>query len=74
MKYIRLILCLLLFVPAGILAGALTWYHGSSHSGPAVQMVIGGALGLFFGLVFGGVRGRWLSWFYPPGDERYKDD
>jgi hypothetical protein len=27
---------------------------------------LGAIVGLFFGLIFGGIKGRWLDVFYPP--------
>jgi len=64
MKWLKLTLSLLFWVPAGALAGGMTWYHEPRLDSPIWQMAIGGCIGVFFGLVFGGVRGPWLSWFY----------
>jgi hypothetical protein len=71
MKRFRLILCLLIFVPGcSLLAGM-----GSVHTGSnlAIQMILGGIVGLFFGLVFGGAEGKWLDCIYPPATEEEKD-
>jgi hypothetical protein len=35
-------------------------------------MVVDGAIGVFFGLVFGGVRGKWLDYIFGP--EQPEDD
>jgi len=71
MKRILLILCLLLFIPGcAILAGM-----GSVHTGSnlAIQMIIGGIIGLFFGLVYGGAEGKWLDCIYPPATGEEED-
>ena len=60
MKVIRLILSLSCFVPAFALFGAFAAYDNHEHS-PWLGMSIGAVIGVFFGLVFGGVQGRWLN-------------
>jgi hypothetical protein len=73
MKYVRLALSLAFFVPAlgffgfaaAVDSGRRPWWLG---------VVVGGILGVFFGLVFGGVKGRWLDFFYPPAPEPQGDD
>ena len=41
------------------------------HTGSdlAIQMIIGGIIGVFFGLVYGGAEGKWLDGIYPPDPE-----
>src|SRR5262249_4406211 len=61
---IRLTLRLLVFIPGCALMAGM----GSVHTGSnlAIQMIIGGIIGLFFGLVYGGAEGKWLDCIYPP--------
>src|SRR5262245_22014359 len=59
MRDLRLALSLAFFVPAFTLLGYSTG-HGFWPT-----VVLMGLVGLFFGLVFGGVRGKWLDVFYP---------
>ena len=67
MKRLRLILCLLIFIPGcSLLAGMASVHTGSNL---AIQMILGGIVGLFFGLVFGGAEGKWLDCIYPPAPE-----
>ena len=71
MKRTRLIIFLLIFIPGcALLAGM-----GSVHTGSnlAIQMTIGGIIGLFFGLVYGGAEGKWLDCIYPPTTEDEDD-
>jgi len=71
MKRTRLIIFLLIFIPGcALLAGM-----GSVHTGSnlAIQMTIGGIIGLFFGLVYGGAEGKWLDGIYPPATEKEND-
>jgi len=67
MNRFRLILCLLVFIPGcSLLAGMASVHTGSN---PAIQMILGGIVGVFFGLVFGGAEGKWLDCIYPPAPE-----
>jgi hypothetical protein len=47
----------------------------SVHTGSnlAIQMILGGIVGLFFGLVFGGAEGKWLDCIYPSASEEEDD-
>jgi len=59
MKRLRLTLCLLIFIPGcSLLAGMASMHTGSNT---AIQMVLGGIIGLFFGLMFGGAEGKSLN-------------
>jgi hypothetical protein len=62
MKTLRLVLALLLFVPAFALLGGLATLDSGAI--PWVGTAAGALVGVCFGLVFGGVRGgagRWLD-------------
>ena len=60
MKVIRLILSLAFFVPAFARFGAFAAYDIHERS-PWLGVSLGAVIGGFFGLVFGGVQGRWLD-------------
>lgn len=62
--YVRLAVCLVFFVPAFALMAA-------AQSGG--EWIIGALVGLFFALVFGGARWKWLSATFPP-DPLAKDE
>jgi RsiW-degrading membrane proteinase PrsW (M82 family) len=59
-KMLRLILCLIFFVPAFALLGAFATLDGGERT-PWGGLVACAVVGLFFGLGFGGVRVTW-SW------------
>ena len=59
MKWLRLAVSLAFFVPAFALLGGFASLDGGVH--PAVPMTLGGLVGVFFGLVFSGVRFKWLD-------------
>jgi hypothetical protein len=65
MAYLKLVASLILFTTAFTIAG----FAGAADSGgsPWIGMLAGGAVGIFFGLLFGGaIRGRLLDAIYPP--------
>jgi hypothetical protein len=71
MKRIRLILCLLIFIPGcSLLAGMNSVHIGSNLT---IQMILGAIIGLFFGLVYGGAEGKWLDCIYPPAPDEEDD-
>jgi len=70
MKWLKLPLSLAFFVPAFALLGGFASLDSGAH--PAVPMTLGGLIGVFFGLVFSGVRFRWLDRLLGP--ERSDDD
>ena len=68
MAYLKLVGSLIFFTTAFTLTG----YATATYSGgnPWVGMLAGGAVGIFFGLLFGGaIRGRVLDVIYPPEAE-----
>jgi len=64
MKILRLVVSLMFFVPAMALLGAFASLDGQTALWPG--LLVGGLVGVFFGLVFGGARGRWLDYVYGP--------
>jgi hypothetical protein len=72
-KTVRLILCLVFFVPAFALLGALATLDSGERTA-WTGLVAGAVVGLFFGLAFGGFRPRWFaSLFGPAGRNRDGD-
>lgn len=68
MKFVKIGLSLLFFVPVFAVFGLQGW-GGDWYGG-----VVGGMIGVFFGLVFSGqFNGRWLDVFYPPGPDDHQD-
>ena len=67
MKWLRLVLCLAVFVPAWAVVG----FWSTAHTGnePAIGLTVGAALGLLIGLVVGGARGAWLDFFFGPMEQ-----
>jgi hypothetical protein len=64
---LRLILCLTFFPAAlAFLGGAAAQ---DAHANVAVGLSAGALVGIFFGLVFGGVRGKWLDKVFGPDDD-----
>src|SRR5947209_4679823 len=63
MKTLRLVLSLAVMVPAWALLGGFTRLDSPGPGGGVGGMVVGGAIGVFFGLVFGG-NPRWGVWDY----------
>jgi hypothetical protein len=65
---LRLILCLAIFPAALAFLGGSTAHDAKANV--TVGMSAGALVGAFFGLVFGGVRAKWLDKvFGPEGDE-----
>jgi hypothetical protein len=65
-KVLRLILCLVFFVPAFALLGAFAALDGGERTTLA-GLVAGAVVGVFFGLGFGEFRAEWFaSLFGPP--------
>jgi hypothetical protein len=73
MKTLRLVLSLVFMVPAWALLGAFS----TLDSGLPLWwgLTVGGAIGVFFGLAFGGNH-KWRVWDYifGPEDPNFKDD
>jgi hypothetical protein len=65
MKIVRLLLTLALFVPGFAFLGACAAYDNRERT-PCLAVSIGTLIGVFYGLVFGGVRGRWVDAIFPP--------
>jgi hypothetical protein len=59
-KTLRLILCLIFFVPAFALLGALAGLDAGER-GVWAGLVVCAVVGLFFGLGFSGFRPRWFA-------------
>jgi len=71
MTTLGLILSLAFFVPACALLGGFSTLDSGMPTW--CGLTVGSAIGVFFGLAFGGVRGRWLDYIYGPehpDDER----
>jgi hypothetical protein len=68
MKWVRLVLCAVLFTPMCAVLGGIGSIDGRGEAWSG--LVIGGLVGLFFGLYFGGARGGLLGIVFPPGDKR----
>ena len=64
MPKLRLLAALVVMVPAWSLLGAFATLD--SGASPYVGLVGGGLVGVFFGLAFGGAKGRWLDVAYGP--------
>jgi len=64
MKRIRLILSLCIMVPAFAILGAFVTLNTGAN--PLFGLVVGAAIGAFFGLLFGGVKGRRVDAIYGP--------
>jgi hypothetical protein len=64
LRIVWLVFCLIFFTGGGAFLGGA----GAVDSGCNVVVgMTGGALvGVFLGLVFGGVRGKWLDYFFGP--------
>lgn len=58
MRYVRVGLSLVLFIPVFAFFG----FSAANDSGGRLWLgtVVGGLIGVFFGLVFGGVQGQWI--------------
>jgi hypothetical protein len=71
MRYFRLALSLALFTPAFAFFG----FAAAHDSGGRLWIgtIVGGLVGVFFGLVFGGAKGRWLDVFYPPAPKQQSE-
>jgi hypothetical protein len=67
MKWIRLLLSLVIFVPAWALIGAMSTLDSGFPAWSGVS--VGASFGLLCGLVFGRVRGRWLDYIFGPIEE-----
>jgi hypothetical protein len=72
MKWVRLFLCVALFMPVCAVLGAIP--STDNWRDPRSGLVIGGLVGLFFGLYFGGARGGLFGIVFPPGDKRTMDE
>lgn len=72
MKSLRLVLAFLICIPLGAYAGAMTWYH-TGGGNLVIEMIVGGCIGLFFGLIFGG-NPDWKIWdsIFGPKEEEEK--
>jgi hypothetical protein len=55
MKWIRLILCLLFFVPACAILGGFAAMD--AHANPWIGLCVGAGIGTLFGCIFGGAIG-----------------
>jgi hypothetical protein len=67
MKWIKLSLSLVVFVPGCAVLGAFSTLDSGF---PLWWGLTGGSLcGTFFGMVFGGVRGGIVGIIYPPADD-----
>jgi hypothetical protein len=64
MKTLGLILSLTFFVPAFALLGGFSTVDSGMPTWWG--LTVGCVIGVFFGLVFGGHRGRWLGSLYGP--------
>jgi RsiW-degrading membrane proteinase PrsW (M82 family) len=64
-KTVRLILCLIFFVPAFALLGAFASLDAGER-GAWAGLIAGAIVGLFFGLGFGGFRARWFAALFGP--------
>lgn len=53
-------------VPAWALLGGLSRLASPGPGGVIGGMLVGGAIGVFFSLVFGGAKGKWLHYVYGP--------
>jgi hypothetical protein len=67
MKWVRLFLCVALFMPLCAVLGGIASIDGRGEAWSG--LVIGGLVGLFFGLYFGGARGGLFGIVFPPGDK-----
>jgi RsiW-degrading membrane proteinase PrsW (M82 family) len=67
MNTVRLLLSLAFFVPGFAFLGACAAYDNRERA-PWLAVLTGALIGVFFGLVFGGLRGRWLDAMFPPAD------
>jgi hypothetical protein len=59
--HLRLILSLLIFVPAFAMVAGFAWLDALTPGSPIPRMIIGGLIGVFFGLGFGGAFPRKLG-------------
>lgn len=73
MKWLKLCLCLLFFVPVCALLGGLSTLD--SRVNPWVGLAVGAIVGVFFGLVFGG-NSDWKIWdfFFGPKPEEKEEE
>jgi hypothetical protein len=67
-KRLRLIFCLIFFVPAFGPLGAFA-SQDAGERGAWAGLVAGAAVGLSFGLGFGGFRARWFAALFGPPDK-----
>jgi hypothetical protein len=66
MRWVKLSLCLALFVPGFALLGAFSTLD--SHFPVWWGLTIGAAIAVILGVAFGGAKGRWLDYFFGPED------
>jgi hypothetical protein len=72
MRYAGLVISLALFVPAFAFFGLVAAHDSGGRAWLGVT--VGAVIGVFFGMVFGGARGRWLGVFYPPQTKAWHDE
>ncbi len=73
MQWLRLVLALLIMIPAWVILGALVTYD--SGAPPWWGLTVGAVVGCFFGMAFGGNR-RWRIWdsLFGPEDEEGRQE
>jgi hypothetical protein len=71
MKHIRLILSLAIMVPAFAMLGAFATLDSGGKL--LFGLTVGTGIGVFFGLLFGGVKGQWLDFIYGPEQDNQDD-
>jgi len=67
MKSFRLIVFLVIMVPAFAALGAFATLDSGAH--PLYGLFVGASVGIFFGLLFAGVNRRWVDGIYGPERE-----
>jgi len=74
MKRIRLSLSLGIMIPAFSILGALA--NLDTGANPLFGLIVGAAIGTFFGLLYGGVKGRWVDAIFgaePPEESEWNN-
>jgi hypothetical protein len=66
MPTLRMILSLAFMVPTWAILGAFAHLDAFGRRAVIGGAIVGGIVGVFFGLGFGGVKGKWVDWLFGP--------